>query len=97
MPIMPCGTKGDYEGLPRLSVPGQLLDGTLSVLHGLELYLHSSVPGVSWSSPLVLCFRCPVKGCVSDVVLLSLRHVPNPSPLPSYDDGLHAVLIAAGE
>ena len=49
-----------------------------SVLHGLELCLHSSAPGVSWSSPLALSFRCPVKGCASDVVLLSPHDVPNP-------------------
>ena len=61
-----------------MSVPGQLLDGTAGVLHGLF-------------------FRCSVKGCASDVVLLSPHDVPNPSPSPSHDDGLHAVLIAAGK
>ena len=66
-------------------------------MHGLELCLHSSAPGVSRSSPLALSFRCPVKGCASDVVLLSPHDVPNPSPSPSHDDGLHAVLIAAGK
>ena len=38
-----------------------------------------------------------MKGCASDVVLLSSHDVPNPSPSPSHDDGLHAVLIAAGD
>ena len=85
-----------HEGSPLLSVPGQRLDGTPSMLHGLELCLHSSAPGVSWSSPLALSFRCLVRGCASDV-LLSPRDVPNPSTSPSHDDSLHAVLIAAGE
>ena len=38
-----------------------------------------------------------MKGCASDVVLLSPHYVTNPSPSPSHDDGLHAVLIAAGK
>ena len=38
-----------------------------------------------------------MKGCASDVVLLSSHDVPNPSPSPSHNDGLHAVLIAAGD
>ena len=38
-----------------------------------------------------------MRGCASDVVLLSPRDVPNPSTSPSHDDSLHAVLIAAGE
>ena len=38
-----------------------------------------------------------MKGCASDVVMLSPHDVPNPSPSPSYDDGLHAILNAAGE
>ena len=38
-------------------------------MHGLELCLHSSAPGVSRSSPLALSFRCPVKG--SSEVMLS--------------------------
>jgi len=50
---------------------------------------------VAW--PLLLSFRCLVKGCASDVVLLSPHDVPNPSPSPSHDDGLHAVSIAAGK
>ena len=37
-----------------------------------------------------------MKGCVSDVILLSPHDVLNPSPSPSHNDGLHAVLIAAG-
>ena len=97
MPIMPCDMWGGYEDSPSLSVPGQLLNGTPSVLHGLELYFHSSAPRVSWSSPRALSFRCLVKGCASDVVLLSSHDVPNPSPSPSHDDSLHAVLIAAGD
>ena len=36
-----------------------------------------------------------MKGCASDVVLLSPHDGPNPSSSPSHDDGLHAVLIAA--
>ena len=67
------------------------------MLHGLELCHHSSASGVPWSSPLALSFRFLVKGCASDVVLLSTHDVPNPSPSPSHDDGLHAVLIAAGQ
>ena len=55
-------------------------------MHGLELCLHSSAPGVSRSSPLTLSFRCPVKGCASDVVLLSPHEVSNPSPPPSHDE-----------
>ena len=80
-----------------MSVPGQLLDGTPSVLHGLQLCLDSLASAVSWSSPVALSFRCPVKGCANDVVLLSPRAVPNPSLSPLHDDGLHAVLTAAGE
>ena len=38
-----------------------------------------------------------MKGCASDVVLLSPHDVPNPSPSPSHDDGLHAASIAAGK
>ena len=33
-----------------------------------------------------------MKGCASDVVLLSPHDVPNPSPSPQHDDGLHTVL-----
>ena len=68
-----------------------------SVLHGLELCPHSSAQAVSWSSPLALSFRCPLKDCANDVVLFSPHDVPNPSLSPSHDDGLHAVLIAAGD
>ena len=57
-------------------------------MHGLEICLHSSAPGVSRSSPLALSFRCPVKGCASDVVLLSPHDVSNPFPSPSHDDGV---------
>ena len=66
------------------------------MLHGLELCLNSSAPGVSWSSALALSFRCPVKSCAGDGVLLSPHDVPNPLPSPSHDDGLHAVLITVG-
>ena len=97
MPIMPCGTKGGYQGSPHLTVLGHLLDRVPRVLHGLEPCLHRSAPGVSWSSPILLSFRRPMKGCASDIVLLSPPDVPNPSPSPSHDDGLHAFLIAAGE
>ena len=38
-----------------------------------------------------------MKGCASDVVLLSPHDVPNPSPSPSHDDVLDAVFIAPGE
>ena len=73
------------------------MDGTPSVLHGLELCLNSLALGVSWSSALALSFMCSVKGCASDGVLLSPHDVPNPLPSPSHDDGLHAVLIAVGK
>ena len=67
------------------------------MLHGLDLCLHSSASAVSRSSPLVLSFRCLIKGCTSDVVLLSPHDVSDPSPSPSHVNGQHAVLIAAGE
>ena len=38
-----------------------------------------------------------MKGCAGDVAWLSSYHMSDPSPLPSRDNGAHAVLVAAGE
>ena len=40
---------------------------------------------------------CPVKDRAGDVAWLSSHHISDPSPVPSHDDGAHAVLVAAGE
>ena len=47
---MPCGTWGGYEGSQRVLVPGQLLDGTAGVLHGL----FSFPSGVQWRAVRVM-------------------------------------------
>jgi len=38
-----------------------------------------------------------VKGCVGDAAWHSSYHMSDPSPSPSHDDGVHAVLVAVGE
>lgn len=65
------------------------------VIEGLELPFHSSRPGVLGSYSFPLLIRCPVKGCEVDFTWLSPHHMPSPSPSPSHDDGVHAVLGAA--
>ena len=59
------------------------------MMEGLEFAFYSSMPGI----PL----WCPVEGCVGDVALLSSHYISDPSPLPSHDDGVHAVLVTASK
>lgn len=75
------------QGTPLLSVLGQPLNGPPGVMEDLELPFYSSTTGVLGSPWFLLLLWCPVKGFVRDVA--------DPSPLPSHDDGAHAVLVAA--
>ena len=38
-----------------------------------------------------------MKGCVGDVSGLLSHHMADPFPSPSHDDGVNALLVAAGE
>ena len=95
MAVLPAGMRGSDKDTPLLSVLGQLLNGPLGVMEGLELPLYSSTLLESPSLPLPLWG--PVKGCPGDVAWLSSHHMSDPSPSPSYDNGAHAVLVDAGE
>jgi len=66
-------------------------------MEGFEFPFHSSTPGVLGSHLFPLTFWCPVKGCAGDVAWLSSHHMSDPSPMPSHDDGAHAVLMTAGK
>ena len=66
-------------------------------MEGLELPFYSSTLGVLGSPSLSLPLWCPVKDCAGNVAWLSPHHMSDPSPLPLYDDGAHAVLVVAGK
>jgi len=93
----PAGMWGGDKGTPLLSVLGQRLNNTPGMVEGLELPFYSSTPGILGSSPFPFSLWCPVKGCAGGVAWCSPRHMSNPSPSPSHDDGAHAVLVAVGE
>ena len=38
-----------------------------------------------------------MQSCANDAALLSAGDMCDPSPLPSHDDGLHALLVIAGQ
>ena len=65
----------------------------LCLIKGLRLSLHSSAPGVLGSSSFSLSFWCPMEGYVCDVVEFSSEHIPDPSPSPSHENGVHALLM----
>ena len=80
-----------------MSVLGHLLNGRPGVMQGLELPFHSPTPGVLVPPSLAPPFWCPVKGSAGDVSGLSSHHMTDPFPSPSHDDGVHALLVVAGE
>lgn len=84
MPVMPAGVLGSQR-YPTLVYSGPASERSVQcpVLLGLPRF------------PLPLW--CPVQGCAGNVARLSSHHMSDPSPSPSYDNGTHAVLLAAGE
>ena len=67
------------------------------MMEGLKLPLLQFDARLLGSPPFPFSLRCPVKGCAGDVAWRSPRHMSDPSPSPSHDDGAHAVLVAVGE
>ena len=76
---------------------GPVSNGPPGVMQGLEVSFRSSTPRVLGSPSFPFPLWCLVMGCAGDVAWFSSHHMSDPSPSPSHDDGVHAVLVAAGE